>query len=148
PVALTVAKGTTTTALSTSAPSVPAGQELTLTAVVAAPKPGTAALTGTVNFSDGGQPLGSASLVNGVATLKVSTLAAGSHALSAAYAGDTYYAASASPSVNQQVAPTTSGVSVTLSGPSQPATYGQPVTLNAHVAGATPRGSVQFKIGA
>ncbi|MDR0261393.1 MAG: Ig-like domain-containing protein [Comamonas sp.] len=77
------------------------GQPLTLRATVAAkpedaPAPDSqakastkAAATGTVSFVDNGTPIGSAPLgADGVATLTVSNLAAGNHALTASYAGD------------------------------------------------------------
>ncbi len=50
--------------------------------------------TGTVSFVDGSAPLGSAPLVNGVASLTISTLTAGSHTVSAMYSGDGTYAVS------------------------------------------------------
>jgi sugar lactone lactonase YvrE len=59
--------------------------------------------TGTVEFLDGAVPIGSASLSSGLATLTISTLAVGSHAISAAYAGDTNFAASSSSALTQVV---------------------------------------------
>jgi alpha-tubulin suppressor-like RCC1 family protein len=54
--------------------------------------------TGTVTFRDKGKVIGTATLVNGVATLK-KTLAAGLHSLTASYAGGTVFSASASTAV-------------------------------------------------
>jgi alpha-tubulin suppressor-like RCC1 family protein len=55
-------------------------------------------ISGTVTFRDGGKVIGTATLVNGVATLK-KTLAAGLHSLTATYAGGPVFAASTSKAV-------------------------------------------------
>ena len=59
--------------------------------------------TGTVNFLDGVTPIGTAPLLNGIATLTLSTLTVGSHSISAVYAGGTNFSALASPSLNQMI---------------------------------------------
>jgi RHS repeat-associated protein len=82
--ALVIAATPTTTALSSSAGTAPVGQNITLTATVTGASP-----TGTVTFKDGGTTVGSSALTGGVATLATSSLALGSHTLSAEYAGDT-----------------------------------------------------------
>ncbi|HXW25892.1 MAG TPA: Ig-like domain-containing protein [Xanthobacteraceae bacterium] len=69
----------------------------TLTATVS---PSTA--TGTVTFMDGASVLGTAAVAAGAATL-ASTLATGTHALTAVYNGSAAFAASASASVSQTV---------------------------------------------
>src|SRR5205085_11851156 len=77
--------GTTTTTIVTSSanPSV-FGQSITFTATVS-PAPPDGQL---VSFSDGINSLGTGTLAGGVATLSTSSLAAGSHIISAVYAGD------------------------------------------------------------
>ena len=50
--------------------------------------------TGSFTFLDGNTPIGSALITNGQASLTTAILAAGSHALQAAYSGDSLYAAS------------------------------------------------------
>jgi hypothetical protein len=73
---------TTTTLVSSANPST-AGQAVTLTATVVGAAP-----TGQVVFSEPGATLGSADLNAGVATLVVSSLVVGDHALTATYSGD------------------------------------------------------------
>jgi hypothetical protein len=95
----------TTTSLSRSAASVPAGQSETLTAAVAPFDPTAGSPTGAVAFSDGGSPIacansaaGSAPVsADGVATCTTSFATTGSHAITAAYSGDGSFASSSSP---------------------------------------------------
>jgi hypothetical protein len=85
-----VQKATTTvTLLAPSAANLK--QSVTFTATAAVGALGTP--TGTVNFMDGGSPVGTSSLdASGVAKLSISTLAAGTHNITAVYSGDTNYA--------------------------------------------------------
>jgi hypothetical protein len=88
---LTVNKAATGTALAVSAATPLAGVDaVTLTATVTVNAPGGGTLTGGVDFYDAttGTDLGSAPLVNGVASLNAGTFAAGGHALTATYGGD------------------------------------------------------------
>ncbi len=118
------------------------GQTVTFTATV---NPSLA--TGTVQFKDGATNLGSAvTLTNGIATLSISTLAIGTHSISATYSGDVNYAGGTSPAISQLVvqAPTTTAlVSSTLA-----MTYGQTVTFSATVSPSATTGTVQFRDGA
>ena len=75
---------TTTTTLVSSANPSTVGQAVTLTATV----DGVDAPAGQVDFADSGDPLGSATLDTGVATLVVGSLTVGDHALTATYLGD------------------------------------------------------------
>lgn len=74
------------TVLSLTPTSAPAGQTRTVTATVGVPTNGTTP-TGTVTFSIAGQT-GSAALADGKATWTLPSLPVGSHTLTAAYAGD------------------------------------------------------------
>jgi hypothetical protein len=95
------------TSLSASATSITAGASVTLTAAVSGAG-GTP--TGTVTFSDGGTQLGTGTLnSSGQAAYSTSSLAVGTHSLTAAYGGDTNFAAS-----------TSSAVSVTVTAPVPP----------------------------
>lgn len=138
---------TTTTVTSAANPSV-FGQTVTLTATVASGIAGTP--SGTVAFLDGTTQIGTAAMnASGVATLTTSALSTGSHSVTAAYGGDSTYAASTSAVLTHVVAPAASGTTVTAS--SNPSVAGQSATFSATVAAAapgagTPTGTVQFVI--
>jgi len=91
------AAATTTTLTSNMSPST-YGQSLLLTAAVS---PSSA--TGSVQFLDGGVALGSAPVSGGTAVLPISSLAAGSHTLTAVYGGDSSDAGSTSAALAQTV---------------------------------------------
>jgi len=93
----------TSTVLSVSPSQATAGQAVTLTATVTGFQP-----SGSVTFRDGSITLGSAPLGNGTASLTVGSLAAGSHNLSASYAGDVNNQASSSATVATTIASNTS----------------------------------------
>jgi|HubBroStandDraft_1064217.scaffolds.fasta_scaffold01400_9 hypothetical protein len=142
----------TATSLTASATQATSGQAVTFTAVVA-PKSGSGVPTGTVAFSDGATQIGTASLnSSGSAAFDTSSLAIGSHSISAAYSGDANFAGS-----------TSAAVSITISAPAKIATTtsvlasatqlaaGQNVTFTAGVAPQTgtgvPTGSITFLDG-
>jgi hypothetical protein len=108
---------TTTTVISSLNPANQ-GVSVTFTATVATA--GTNAPTGSVTFNDGGTAIGSGTLstVGGaqVATFATSTLAVGSHSITAVYGGDANNAGSTSAVLTQVIAPT-----FTLSTPTTPA---------------------------
>ena len=134
---VTQAKSTTT--LTSSANPSGTSQSLTLTATVVP-----ANATGNVTFNDGNTSLGSSALTAGVATLAVTTLAAGAHSLTAVYAGDTNDAARTSAVLKQTVV---QGTTTTLSSSTNPASIGQSVTITAAITPATATGSVTFLDG-
>ena len=68
--------------------------------------------TGTVSFMDGSTVLGTAALVNGAATFTTSSLALGSHIITADYSGDSNFAAASSPGLTESV------ITITLGAPS------------------------------
>jgi hypothetical protein len=96
-----VNKYPTTTALSSSLNPSNFGQAVTFTATVTPSGP--YAPTGKVRFFDGTTGIGSATLSGGVAKLTKSTLAVGTHPITAQYLSDTFNAKSTSPVVNQVV---------------------------------------------
>lgn len=107
---LTVGKLNSTTQLAVSAGPYLLGQAVTLTATVTAT--GAGAPTGGVTFLDGANTLATAILnASGQATLTTSTLAAGTHTLTAMYAGDANYGPSTSASVTILVARPVANVS-------------------------------------
>ena len=106
--------------------------------------------TGNVTFDDGGSSLGTTALTSGKVTLNVSTLAAGTHSITAIYAGNSNDNSSTSTPVTVTVtAPAAVSTTTTLSAPSS-VTQGQTLTLTATVkaaSGNTPTGTVNFKAG-
>jgi Big-like domain-containing protein/ASPM-SPD-2-Hydin domain-containing protein/beta-propeller repeat-containing protein len=107
---------TTATVISSSNPSA-SGQTVTFTATVTATAPGAGTPTGTVTFLDGATQIGTGALTAGVATLQTSTLAVGSHTITAQYGGDTNFNGSTpSPALTQTV--NAAAQSFTLSAPS------------------------------
>ncbi len=79
----TVNKANTTVTLASSANPSTYGSSVTFTATISP-----AAATGTVTFKDGSTTLGTGSVGSGKATFAISTLAAGSHSITAVYGGD------------------------------------------------------------
>ncbi|MEP7337417.1 MAG: Ig-like domain repeat protein, partial [Acidobacteriota bacterium] len=112
--ALTINKTTTITTLTASPNPAFVGQPVTLTAQVMASLPG-APLTGAVTFKDGATTLGNIALnANGAATLTITTLALGSHALTASYSETAMHLGSASAPLAQVINNTASGGNVTV----------------------------------
>jgi hypothetical protein len=100
--------------------------------------------TGTVTFYDGTTVLGTGGISNGVAALTTSSLAAGTHSITAQYAGDAKQPPLVSAPLSQVVNPVSSAVAFNVA--PNPATQGSPVTLTATVpTGAT--GTVTFYDG-
>ena len=139
----------TSTALITSGSPSTYGQSVTFTATVTS---GSGTPAGNVTFKDSGTTLGSSALnASGVATLTLSTLAAGGHSISAVYDGDSTFSGSTSSAVTQTVNKDNTTTSVTSN--LNPSTYGQSVQLTATVspvapATTTPTGTVTFFDGA
>lgn len=91
-------------ALTSSANPVLPGTAITFTATVTSPVKGvTTPLTGKVTFNDGTTALGSVNLTAGVATFKTSTLAAGTHSVTAQYSGDINFLPNTSAAVSELV---------------------------------------------
>lgn len=141
-VTATGAAAPTTTVLASSLNPSTFGQSVTFTATVTGSSP-----TGTVQFKDGASNLGSPAAVSGgIATFTTSSLAIGTHPVTAVYGGDSANLGSTSNQVNQVVnpVPTTTALVSSLN----PSTFGQSVTFTATVTGSSPTGTVQFKDGA
>ena len=99
----------TTTSLGTSTTTPVAGQPLTITATVAVAG-GSGTPGGTVSFTDGATPLGSAGVgANGNASITTSALGLGSHSIGAVYSGSAGYAGSSAPVLTVVVGATLPG---------------------------------------
>jgi hypothetical protein len=98
---LTATKYTATVTLTASTASTFVQNSVTFTAAV---NSAGGAPTGTVTFMDGSTALASATLNgSGTATLSVSTLASGSHSITAVYSGGAMCAGSTSPTMSEMV---------------------------------------------
>jgi Bacterial Ig-like domain (group 3) len=134
------------TLMSSPNPSTP-GQPVTFTATLTCP---IALPSGTVTFFDNGSPTASLPLnikaAPPVATFTTSTLAPGSHSITATYSGGGGCAAATSNIVTQVVGAAVYGVLLTSS--ANPSTPGQPVTFTATPTcpGFSPSGIVTFTI--
>jgi YD repeat-containing protein len=147
--------GTTTTSitLTSSAASVVQGETLTLIAQVSGNNPG-----GLVTFYNGATVLGTASVVNGQASLQINTLGADNYAITAAYVGDANNLSSiaaqalgvhiATPSVLPRLGLDGLGtIPVTLQVDDRPVPIGTAVTLTASIGAAGSDGMVTFFSG-
>ena len=128
----TVSTYPSSVALSASAATTVSGQSVDFTATITAGgTPG-----GTVSFSSGATVLGSAPVASGAATLTLSDLAVGGYSVVASYSGDSSTAAGDSSALAHTV--TKSDVDVTVSSTSLAPTYGDSITIDVHVAAASP----------
>jgi uncharacterized protein (TIGR03437 family) len=144
----------TTTTISSSVPSAAYGENIPFVALVSNTSGTTA--TGTVTFYDrDGAPVpqpapvvGTATLVNGSASVYLNSLSTGSHLIFATYAGNTVFASSSSALLGFTVNPVPVSAYVTAS--PNPSAPGQAVTFTATITppfSGTPSGSVTFKDG-
>jgi hypothetical protein len=132
----TVLTNTTTAVASNNNPST-FGQSVTFTATVS---PSTA--SGTVQFLDGSNLIGTGAVSAGTTSFASSSLTTGAHSITAAYTGDTNDESSTSSAVTQTVNQVTT--STALSVDINPAAAGQTVTFTATVLPSAATGSVQF----
>jgi len=123
------------------------GTSVTFTATVT-PGTGTVAPTGKVNFVDGATVIGTGTLAGnpGAATFTTSALIAGSHTITAAYAGDQNFGPSTSLPITQVV--NLVQTATTVAAVPNPGIAGLPVAITATVkaasGAATPTGTVTF----
>lgn len=90
-VTLTVLQATPTVTLTGSTNPAFLANATSFTATISSASSAAAAPGGTVTFYDGGTQIGTATVSGGAATLTLSNLAAGGHAITAAYSGDANY---------------------------------------------------------
>jgi hypothetical protein len=115
----------TTMTLTSSNTKVVSGTSVTLQAGVQSDNP----LKGNVVFSNGSTVLGTVVPVNGVATLQVSSLSVGTHAITAKYSGDGATSASASSDVLEQTVTGTFTLVVNATSGTLSHTVNVPITL-------------------
>jgi hypothetical protein len=143
----TVNKAATTTKVTSSVNPSAFHQLVKLTASVVGAFGGIP--QGTVTFKDGATTLGTAALnAGGQAVLNVSTLAVGARSITASYAGNGSYLASASAAITQTVHKAATKTKL-VSFPN-PSTHGTAVTFTATIVptfGGTATGQVTFKDG-
>jgi hypothetical protein len=131
-------------------------QTVTFTATVSPVAPGGGSPTGTVTFLNGSTPIGAATLSAGAdgdqASIELSNLDLGDNLITASYAGDSNFIASASATVDQsvQAAPPIVGTSTAVTSSTSPSVFGQSVSFSATVTPASgsevPTGTVQFAV--
>jgi uncharacterized repeat protein (TIGR01451 family) len=134
--AVSVSPDATTAVVTSSVASPVYGQAVTLKATVKAAAPGAGTPTGMVSFYDGATLLGSATLSNGMASLKTTALSVGANSITVVYSGDGNFlgttSAALAVTVNQDATRTK------LTSSSTTAAHGMPVTLTATVLAASP----------
>lgn len=133
---LAVQSSTTTTVSSNNNPST-FGQAVQFTATVSP-----SAASGTVQFKDGSNVLGTGTLSSGTASFTTSSLTAGAHSITATYTGDTNDASSTSSAITQTVNQVTTSTALSVN--INPAISGQTITFAATILPGTATGSVQF----
>jgi hypothetical protein len=142
----TPSASSTTKVTSSNNPSI-IGQSVTFTATVTG-SGGTP--TGTVTFRDGTTAIGTSALSGNTATFTTSTLARGSHSITAVYSGDSNFNTSTSPTLTQTVNKGSTTTTVTSS--INPSASGQSITFTATVSPVAPAsgtlgGIVTFRDG-
>ncbi len=145
-----VNKANTSTTIASSVNASVYGQSVTFTATVAVLAPSGTVLSGSVNFMVDGVIVLTPTLSGGVALFTTSALPAGTHAISATYAGTTSINGStATLSPDQTVNNASTATSVGSS--ANPSVYGQVITFTAVVSlvapsTGTPQGVMNFII--
>ena len=136
----TVNPVSTTTTVGSSLNPATAGQVVRFTAKVTP-----AAATGTVTFMEGATTLGTGTRVGGIATFSTTTLAVGTHGITAVFNPTGGYTGSTSAPLTQTIKGNTV---TTLATDRTPAIFGQTVTFTATVTPSAVTGAVTFKDGA
>jgi len=144
-----VNKASTKTVLSSSSPTSVFGQPVTFTATVSVLAPGAGAPAGTIVFKDGTTVIGTepvSSATGEQASITVSNLSVGQHAISATYSGDDSFNGSAG---NTSQTVTRAQTSTVVASSANPAQSGEGVQFTATVTpvapgAGNPTGTVRF----
>ncbi len=148
PVRVSVAETPTTVTLTSSTDSSVFGQGVIFTVTISSSASGE---TGTVQFDDNGSMIGSGTVSGGQATFQTSSLALGTHPITAVYEGDDDFVGSSSTNnVNQTVTQASTSTGVSSNG--DPGAVGQTITYTATVTvdapgSGTATGTVSFGDG-
>ena len=127
-----------TTALAVSASSVTVGQNVTFTATVTGPSGNKTVPTGTISFYNGSTLLGNEVLgATGQAVFSISSLPSGTYNVTAAYAGDGNFNASASAAVKLTVTSQAAAATPVFAPPAGTYSTTQSVTITDATSGAT-----------
>ena len=133
------------TTLATNASPATLGQNVTFTSAVTSDSPNP---TGSVTYMDGAVLLGSTAVgANGSSTLTLSTLALGTHTITAVYSGDVNHATSTSAALTQQIVQQSTAA---MSSSANPSNAGANVTFTVTVSGTgspAPTGTITFRDG-
>jgi uncharacterized repeat protein (TIGR01451 family) len=144
---VTSATATITTVTASANPGL-LGETVAFTATVSAAAPSSVLPTGFVQFFDGGRLKDTETLEGGAATFNTSSLAVGSHSITAYYCGDANFQVGWSGILKEQInRPVATATTLTAS--ANPAGFGQQVTFTATVkskSGLLP-GAVIFSDG-
>ena len=140
-----VNQASTTLTLVTSVNPSRLGQPVTFTATITPQYSGQA--SGTVTFKDGATTLGSGAVSGNLASLTTSSLAMGTHFMTAVYGGDSNFTGGTSETWAQVV--TKAATATTLLSSMNPSVSGKPVTFTASVSSLAggPTGKIQFMNG-
>jgi hypothetical protein len=138
-----------TTLLQVSDPAPEFGEPITFTATVTPVLTGAPLPTGTVDFFDGVNLLGTGNLSGGTATFSTASLGVGSHPITAQYLGNPPINGSTSSELDLRVNPASTATSIVSS--ANPANPGQSIFFTATVGvvapgSGSPTGTVQFSI--
>jgi hypothetical protein len=143
---LNVLVNPTVTSLQATPNPALAAQPVTLTASVTSSTATQALPSGGVEFIDNGGQIGSAQLAKGTASIKLSSLAVGTHSITVSYLGTSAFNRSQSNPISLVIQKAPS--SIALSASPNPATVNTQVVFKAVVRGARqPTGSVIFREG-
>jgi hypothetical protein len=145
------AKTATQTTMLASGTTLNLGDKLTLSLGVA-PTSGNGTPTGTVVILDGSTQIASVTLTASAGSFSTTTLAAGSHTLTAQYSGDSDFAASTSNAITVTISSQAKAASTTtLNASATNINTGDNISFSVHVAPAsgsgTPTGTVAFLDG-
>ncbi|MBZ5625107.1 MAG: Ig-like domain repeat protein, partial [Acidobacteriia bacterium] len=137
----TVTKTPSTTVLSANTATSVYGQSVLFTTAVTP-----AFATGTVDIMDGATVLITLPVNGPISVLNTTTLAVGTHTVTAVFSGDATYAGSTSAAATVTVSK--AATTMALSSSVNPAASGQPVVFSVALAPITATGNVQFLDGA